>query len=59
MVLKQRSIDTVDVFVTSLGNHFMIEIAEIFDEGFRQSGVKSQIKIDKLPSIGDCTPRVF
>jgi hypothetical protein len=55
MVLKPRSIDTVidtvDVFVTSLGNHFMIEIAEIFDEGFRQSGVKSQIKLDKLPAI--------
>jgi hypothetical protein len=50
MALNQQSIDTVDLFVTSLGNHFMIEIAEIFHEGFKNNGVKSQIEIDQLPS---------
>jgi hypothetical protein len=50
MVLKKLSINTVHLFVTSLGNHFMIEIAEIFNEGFKNNGVKSQIEVDKLPS---------
>jgi hypothetical protein len=49
-VLKKLSINTVHLFVTSLGNHFMIEIAEIFNEGFNKNGIKSQIKIDQLPS---------
>jgi hypothetical protein len=50
MALNKQSIDTVDLFVTSLGNHFMIEIAEIFHEGFKNNGVKSQIQVDRLPS---------
>jgi Glycosyl transferases group 1 len=50
MVLKKLSIDTVHLFVTSLGNHFMIEIAEIFNEGFNNNGIKSEIKVDQLPS---------
>jgi hypothetical protein len=48
---QKISIDTVHIFVTSLGNHFMIEIAEIFDEGFSNSGVDSEIKIDKIPLL--------
>lgn len=51
MSLEKVSIDTVHVFVTSLGNHFMIEIAEVFDEGFRNSGIQSEIRIDKIPSL--------
>jgi len=51
MSLEKLSIDTVHIFVTSLGNHFMIEIAEIFDEGFRNSGIQSEIRIDKIPSL--------
>jgi glycosyltransferase involved in cell wall biosynthesis len=50
MVLNKQSINTVHLFVTSLGNHFMIEIAEIFHEGFKNNGVQSQIKVDQLPS---------
>jgi hypothetical protein len=48
---QQISIDTVHIFVTSLGNHFMIEIAEIFNEGFRNSDVHSEIKLDKIPLL--------
>jgi Glycosyl transferases group 1 len=51
MTLKQVSIDTVHLFVTSLGNHFMLEIAQVFDEGFRNSGVQSEIMVDRVPSI--------
>jgi Glycosyl transferases group 1 len=50
MSVKKVSIDTVHIFVTSLGNHFMIEIAEVFDEGFRHNGIQSTIKIDESPS---------
>jgi hypothetical protein len=49
-MVVNKSIHTVHLFVTSLGNHFMIEIAEIFHEGFKHNGVESQIKIDQLPS---------
>lgn len=51
MSLEKLAIDTVHVFVTSLGNHFMIEIAEIFDEGFRNNGIQSEIRLDKIPSL--------
>lgn len=51
MSSKKSAIDTVHVFVTSLGNHFMIEIAEIFDEGFRDNGIQSKILVDKIPSL--------
>jgi hypothetical protein len=50
MLTNKQSINTVHLFVTSLGNHFMIEIAEIFHEGFKNNGVQSQIKINQLPS---------
>ncbi|NJL52616.1 MAG: hypothetical protein HC930_11070, partial [Hydrococcus sp. SU_1_0] len=50
MVTNNQSIKTVHLFVTSLGNHFMIEIAEIFHEGFKNNGVESQIKVDQRPS---------
>jgi Glycosyl transferases group 1 len=50
MVINKRSINTVHLFVTSLGNHFMLEIAEIFNEGFNNNGIESQIEIDKWPS---------
>lgn len=46
---KTTPIHSLDIFVTSLGNHFMIEIAEIFDEGFRANGIQSRIKIDQIP----------
>jgi Glycosyl transferases group 1 len=49
--VQQPLIQTVKVFVTSLGNHFMIEIAQIFDEGFRNSGIQSEIMVDKIPSL--------
>jgi Glycosyl transferases group 1 len=50
MVNNKQSINTVHLFVTSLGNHFMLEIAEIFNEGFNNNGIESQIEIDKWPS---------
>jgi hypothetical protein len=51
MSLGKVSIDTVHIYVTALGNHFMMEIAEIFDEGFRNSGVQSEIRVDKIPNL--------
>jgi hypothetical protein len=51
MTLKPVSIDTVHLFVTALGNHFMLEIAQVFDEGFKNSGVQSEIMVDQMPLI--------
>jgi Glycosyl transferases group 1 len=50
MSSKEIAITTVHIFVTSLGNHFMLEIAEIFDEGFRANGIQSHIKLDQIPT---------
>jgi glycosyltransferase involved in cell wall biosynthesis len=50
MVINNQSINTVHLFVTSLGNHFMIEIAEIFNEGFNNNEITSLIKVDQRPS---------
>jgi Glycosyl transferases group 1 len=47
---SQPSIHTIHIFVTSLGNHFMLEIAEIFHEGFTQNGIQSTLKLDEIPS---------
>jgi hypothetical protein len=44
-------IQTVKLFVTSLGNHFMIEIAEVFDEGFKNNGIQSEIIINQIPFL--------
>jgi hypothetical protein len=46
MIMSPNPIATIHIFVTTLGNHFMLEIAEIFDEGFRANGIQSHIKID-------------
>lgn len=43
------SVRSVRLFTTSLGNHFMIEIAHIFAEGFKRSGTPTELLIDKLP----------
>jgi hypothetical protein len=51
MELSKQSIESVHVFVTSLGNYFMIEIAHVFDEGFRANGVNSKVLIDKIPAL--------
>ncbi|MFM7426280.1 MAG: methyltransferase domain-containing protein [Elainella sp.] len=45
------SINKVRLFVTTLGNHFMIEIAYIYAEGFTKSGIPAEIAIDKIPDI--------
>lgn len=47
----KHSIDAVKLFVTSLGNHFMIEIAYIYAEGFSKNGLTTEVAIDKIPSI--------
>lgn len=44
-------IDTVNLFVTSLSNHFMIEIAQVFAKGFIQSKVKTRLITDEIPSL--------
>ncbi|MBD2088488.1 methyltransferase domain-containing protein [Microcoleus sp. FACHB-1515] len=49
--ISSQKIDTVRVFVTSLGNYFMIELAQIFVEGFRENELDSELAIDKIPSI--------
>ena len=51
MLTAKRHIDTVKIFVTSLGNHFMIEIAQIFLEGFKNSRVSAEIAIDEIPAV--------
>jgi hypothetical protein len=50
MPQSSQPIHTIHIFVTALGNHFMLEIAEIFHEGFIQNGLQSQIKLDEIPS---------
>lgn len=44
-------INHVKLFATSLGNHFMTEIAYIYAEGFEKNGIKAEIAIDKIPSV--------
>lgn len=44
-------VDSVKLFATSLGNHFMIEIAYIYAEGFEKNGINAEIAIDKIPSV--------
>lgn len=46
----QGKTNAVKLFVTSLGNHFMWEIAQIFEEGFRDSGVSVELAVDQIPS---------
>lgn len=46
----QGQIHSVKLFVTSLGNYFMWEIAQIFEEGFKNSGVSVELAIDKIPA---------
>ncbi|BAZ41268.1 hypothetical protein NIES4101_72300 [Calothrix sp. NIES-4101] len=47
-----QSITHVRLFITNLGNHFMIEIANIFAEGFINNSISVEILADELPS--DC-----
>ncbi|MBD2257548.1 glycosyltransferase [Pseudanabaena sp. FACHB-2040] len=49
----------IKFFATSLGNWFMIEIAQIFIEGIRQSGIEAELLIDVLPSKTDKSPQVI
>jgi SAM-dependent methyltransferase len=49
--MVSTSISRVRLFVTTLGNHFMIEIAYIYAEGFSKSGISAEIEIDKIPDI--------
>lgn len=51
MAAARPGIDTVKIFVTSLGNHFMIEIAQIFLEGFKNSQVSAELAIDEIPAV--------
>jgi hypothetical protein len=51
MASKELTIRSVKLYVTSLGNHFMIELARIFAEGFQQCGVDSEIMLDKIPQV--------
>lgn len=44
-------IETVNLFVTSLSNHFMLEIAQVFAQGFIQSKVKTKLITDEIPSL--------
>ncbi len=47
---KSQNINAVKLFITSLGNQFMTEIAEIFAEGFKKSGLSVELLVDKIPS---------
>lgn len=40
----------VRFFLTSRGNRFMVELAEMFAEGFTRLGVPAEIELDRLPA---------
>lgn len=44
-------ISKVKLFVASAGNHFMIEIAQIFAEGFKQNKVATELIFDRIPTV--------
>lgn len=44
---------SIQLFVASRGNHCMIEIAQLFHEGFLAIGVKSEIVFDGTPNPED------
>lgn len=44
------TVGSVRIFTTSLGNHFMTEIAHIFAEGFKRNDIPTELLIDKLPT---------
>lgn len=47
---SKDGINSARLFVTSVGNHFMLEIAQIFARGFRNNGVSVELAIDEIPS---------
>jgi hypothetical protein len=47
------------LFVTSLGNDFMIEIARLFVEGLRAGGIGAELCIDTLPLPGVNTTQII
>jgi hypothetical protein len=51
MTFKPETIEKVELFVTSSGNWFMTEIAQIFQEGFLSQGLPTEIIADQLPDL--------
>jgi hypothetical protein len=51
MTSKPETIEKVELFITSLGNWFMTEIAQIFQEGFLSQGLPAEIIADQLPDL--------
>jgi hypothetical protein len=51
MTSKPETIEKVELFVTSSGNWFMTEIAQIFQEGFLNQGLSAEIIADRLPAL--------
>lgn len=47
--LFEPVIEQVKIFATSLGNHFMLEIAQVFAEGFKGCGVACDLAVDEIP----------
>jgi glycosyltransferase involved in cell wall biosynthesis len=39
----------VELYVAASGNHFMVEIAESFMEGFRVLGLAAEVRLDEVP----------
>jgi len=51
-------IDRIDLLLASRGNHFMVEIAELYQSGFEQLGVPCRIAFDEPPNKAD-SPSVY
>lgn len=46
---EQITPEQIKIYATSLGNHFMLEIAQIFYEGFKKH-IQTSLVIDEIPS---------
>ena len=51
-------LERIDLLLASGGNHFMVEIAELYQHGFQQLGVPCRIAFDEYPNTSD-DPAVY
>lgn len=51
---SRQSTAGIDFYLTSQGNHFMTEIAQMFREGFEKLGLEASLRFDEVP--GEDTP---
>lgn len=49
-IAEETKISSITVYVTSFGNYFMTEFAQVFVDGFSANNIPSELAIDKIPS---------